>query len=281
MVAVVEERTSLRRQGGRFVGRCPFHEERTPSFSVNPVDKLFYCFGCNKGGDLIEFVRQTQGLDFVGAVEWLGNRFGIAARLRGVLAEEEARRQRRTRLQALLEDAAGFYERYLWESRPVRSRATTSSGRGLGEAVCREFRLGLALGGGTLTRKAREKGYTLEELHAAGLRARAGGDYFERRIVFPLADARGRVLGFQARKLFEDDPLRAKYVNTPESELFSKRAVVYGLDKARAAIATRGPRLRRRGQHRRDRAPPGRVPAGRRLHGHGADRGAAGVSWAG
>ena len=77
MTAVVEERTALRRQGVRLVGRCPFHEERTPSFSVNPVDKLYYCFGCNKGGDLIGFVRDTQGLDFVGAVEWLGDRFGI------------------------------------------------------------------------------------------------------------------------------------------------------------------------------------------------------------
>jgi DNA primase len=238
MVAVVEERTALRRQGARLVGRCPFHEERTPSFSVNPVDKLFYCFGCNKGGDLIEFVRQTQGLDFVGAVEWLGNRFGIALDYEESSPQEEAARQRRTRLQALLEHAASFYERYLWESQAGAVARDYLSGRGLEEPVCREFRLGLALGGGTLTRKAREKGYTLEELQSAGLVRARGGDYFERRIVFPLADARGRVLGFQARKLFEDDPLRAKYVNTPESELFSKRAVVYGLDKARAAIAT-------------------------------------------
>lgn len=238
MVAVVEERTALRRQGGRFVGRCPFHEERTPSFSVNPVDKLFYCFGCNKGGDLIEFVRQTQGLDFVGAVEWLGNRFGIALDYEESSPQEEARRLRRSRLQSLLEDAAGFYERYLWEAQAGAVARDYLAGRGLAEPVCREFRLGLALGAGTLTRKAREKGYTLEELRAAGLARAHGGDYFERRIVFPLTDARGRVLGFQARKLFEDDPLRAKYVNTPESELFSKRAVVYGLDRARAAIAS-------------------------------------------
>src|ERR687885_1409063 len=77
IVAVVEDRTQLRKQGARLVGRCPFHEERTPSFSVNPADRLYYCFGCHKGGDMISFVRETQGLDFTGAIEWLAERFPI------------------------------------------------------------------------------------------------------------------------------------------------------------------------------------------------------------
>jgi DNA primase len=235
-LAVVEERTPLRKQGGHFEGRCPFHEERTPSFSVNPVKKLFYCFGCHKGGDMIEFVRETQGVDFVGAVEWLAERFRIPLEYDESSPLEDARRRRLQRLQALLEDATTFYERYLWESQAGGVARDYLAGRGLGEPVCREFRLGLALGGGMLGRKALEKGFTLEELREAGL-ARGRGDYFERRLVFPLADARGRVLGFQARRLFDDDPLPAKYVNTPESVLFSKRAVLYGLDKARAAIA--------------------------------------------
>src|SRR5207237_10762498 len=111
------------------------------------------------------------------------------------------------------------------------------AGRGLREEVCREFRLGLAPGGGVLTRKAREKTFTPEELRDAGLSRQNGADYFQRRLLFPLTDARGRVLGFQARRLHDDDPLRAKYVNTPDSELFHKGAVVYGLEKARAAIA--------------------------------------------
>ena len=236
-VAVVEERTPLRKSGSRLVGRCPFHEERTPSFSINPVDKLFYCHGCHKGGDMIGFVRETQGLDFVGAVEWLANRFRIPIEYEESSPAEDARRNRRSRLLALLEDAATFYERHLWDS-PAGSLARDYlAGRGLHEAICREFRLGLAIGGTTLTRKAREKGYTAEELQAAGLARRSGGDYFEGRLVFPLADARGRVLGFQARRLHESDRLAAKYVNTPESELFTKGAVLYGLDKARAAIA--------------------------------------------
>lgn len=236
-VVVVEERTALRRQGARLVGRCPFHEERTPSFSVNPVDKLYHCFGCNKGGDMIDFVRETQGLDFVGAIEWLADRFRIPLDYEESSPAEEARRRRGIRLRALLEDAAGFYERCLWESDAGSRARDYLLERALGEEACRDFRLGLALGGDALSRKALAKGYTHEELQAAGLARRRGGDFFQRRIVFPLCDARGRVLGFQARRLYDEDPLQAKYVNTPESVLFAKRAVVYGLDKARPAIA--------------------------------------------
>ncbi|MBV8064488.1 MAG: DNA primase [Actinobacteria bacterium] len=236
-VAVVEERTPLRKAGARLTGRCPFHEERTPSFSVNAADKLFYCFGCGKGGDMITFVRETQGLDFAGAVEWLADRFRIPLEYDETSAGDDARRRRRDRLHAILEQATSFYERYLWDSQAGSLARDYLAGRGLREEICREFRLGLALGGNTLTRKAIEKGFTLEELRAAGLTRQRGDDYFQRRLVFPLTDARGRVLGFQARRLHEDDPLKAKYVNTPESELFHKGSVVYGLDKARAAIS--------------------------------------------
>ena len=236
-VAVVEERTPLRKAGARLQGRCPFHEERTPSFSVNPVDKLYHCFGCHKGGDMIEFVRETQGLDFVGAIEWLAERFRIPLEYEESSPVEDAKRLRRERLRTLLEQAAAFYERYLWDSQAGSFARDYLAGRGLGEPISREFRLGLALGGSTLARKAVENGFTVEELRAAGLVRQSGGDYFQRRLVFPLADARGRVVGFQARRLHEDDPLQAKYVNTSESELFTKGAVVYGLDKARAAIA--------------------------------------------
>jgi len=236
-VAVVEERTPLRRQGGRLSGRCPFHEERTPSFTVNPVKKLYHCFGCHKGGDMFQFVKETQGLDFVGAVEWLADRSRIPLEYEESSPAEEARRERRKRLHALLEDAANFYERTLWDSPGAAAARDYLAGRGLREESCREYRLGLAPGGSTLTRKALDKGFTIDDLRDAGLVRSRGGDFFDRRLLFPLSDARGRVLGFQARRLFDDDPLAAKYVNTPESVLFSKRAVVYGLDRARSAIA--------------------------------------------
>jgi DNA primase len=237
LVAVVEERTALRKAGSHLTGRCPFHDERTPSFSVNPGKGLYYCFGCGKGGDLFSFVRETQGLDFAGAVEWLAERFRISLEYEDSAPGEDARRRRRLRLFELLDQAATFYERLLWDSQAGSYARDYLAGRGLREEICREFRLGLAPGGGLLTRKAREKGFTADELGEAGLSRQRGDDYFQRRLLFPLADARGRVVGFQARRLHDDDPLRGKYVNTPESQLFTKGAVVYGLDKAREAIA--------------------------------------------
>ncbi len=236
-VEVVSARTQLRKAGGRYTGRCPFHEERTPSFSVNAVDKLYYCFGCGAKGDLITFVRETEGLDFAGSIEWLAERFRVPLEYEESSPAQDAARKRRERLFALLHQAASYYERTLWETEPGSFVRDYLKGRGLGEEVSRDFRLGFALGGDTLTRKALAKGFTRDELRAAGLQRASGGDYFSRRLLFPLADRQGRVLGFQARQLFEDDPLKAKYVNTPESELFHKGWVVYGLDKARAAIA--------------------------------------------
>jgi DNA primase len=237
MVAVVSARSPLRKAGARYVGRCPFHEERTPSFSVNAVDKLYYCFGCGAKGDLITFVRETEQLDFAGAIEWLADRFNVQIEYEETSPEQDARRRRRERLLEVLEAAASFYERYLWDSQAGSLARDYLAGRGLGEEVCRHYRLGLAPGGSTLTRKALERGFTRDELLAAGLGNRRGNDYFFGRLLFPLADARGRVLGFQARKLREDDPLKAKYVNSPEGELFRKGDLLYGLDRARAAIA--------------------------------------------
>src|SRR6185312_15853176 len=209
----------------------------TPSFSVNATDKLYYCFGCGAKGDLITFVRETEQLDFAEAVEWLADRFNVQLEYEETSPQQDARRRRRERLLSVLDAAASFYERYLWESQAGSLARDYLAGRGFGEAICREYRLGLSLGGATLTRKAFEKGFTREELLAAGLANRRRNDYFSGRLLFPLTDARGRVLGFQARKLREDDPLRAKYVNSPESELFRKGDLLYGLDRARTAIA--------------------------------------------
>jgi len=116
MVEVVAGRTQLRRASGtRFTGRCPFHEEKTPSFSVNPVEKLYYCFGCGKGGDVISFVRETESLDFVGAVEWLAERFRVPIEVEEASPRVEAERRRRERLHAVLDQTAGYFERLLWD----------------------------------------------------------------------------------------------------------------------------------------------------------------------
>jgi DNA primase len=239
MVELVSQYTPLRRAGARYSGRCPFHDERTPSFSVNAVDKLYYCFGCGKGGDAIGFVRELEQLDFAEAVEWLAERFRVTLEYEELSPQVEETRRRRDRLHAVLEQATAFYERHLWETaagEPVRAYL---QGRGLGEPICREFRLGLSPGRG-LAAKAQQKGFTAAELRAAGLTNARGNDYFPQRLMFPLGDARGRVVGFQARKLHDDDPLRGKYVNSPEGELFRKSAVLYGLHLARQAIAKVG-----------------------------------------
>lgn len=241
MLDLVGARTQLRKAGARYVGRCPFHEERTPSFSVNPIEKLYYCFGCGKGGDLITFVQETESLDFQGAVEWLAERFRVRLRYEQGSAREEGERRRRERLYSLLDQAASFYERYLWQTAAGEPARRYLQGRGLGQEVCREYRLGLSpLGGRTLAERAEEKGFSREELEAAGLVNRRGGDSFSGRLMFPLADPRGRVVGFGARRLRRDDPLPAKYVNSPEGLLFRKGSLLYGLDRARAAIAREG-----------------------------------------
>jgi DNA primase len=237
MVEIVSGRTQLRRSGAQWTGRCPFHDDHNPSFSVNPVEKLYHCFSCGKGGDLIKFVQETEGLDFAPAVEWLAERYGVELEYEETAPGFEARRSRRERLLSLLNDAARFYARHLWESEAGKPVQAYLAERGLSEETCRVFGLGLSPGGDRLAVKARAKGYAQEELVAAGLLNRAGNDYFAGRLVFPLADGRGRVLGFGARRLSEGDPIKAKYVNSPESELFRKSSIVYGLDKARSTIA--------------------------------------------
>jgi DNA primase len=237
IVEVISGRTQLRRSGARFTGLCPFHDERTPSFSVSPEKGLYYCFGCSAAGDAVSFVEETEGVDFVGAIEWLAQRFNVPLEYEQASPEQDARRRRRDRLHAVLDAAASFYERYLWESQTGTDARAYLASRGLGEEVCREYRLGLAARGATLARKAAERGFTQQELTGAGLVNRRGNDYFQGRLLFPIADARGRVVGFQARKLREDDRLQAKYVNSPEGELFRKGDLLYGLDRARTAIA--------------------------------------------
>jgi DNA primase len=237
MVEVVSGRTQLRKSGAQWTGRCPFHDDHNPSLSVNAVEKLYHCFTCEASGDLIKFVRETEGLEFVDAVEWLADRYGVELEYEETAPGFEARRSRHERLLALLDSAAKFYERNLWDSDagvPVRAYLAE---RGLSVETCRAFRLGLSPGGDKLAAKARAKGYAQDELVAAGLVNRRGNDYFAGRLVFPLCDARGRVLGFGARRLAEDDPIPAKYVNSPEGELFKKSSIVYGLDRARATIA--------------------------------------------
>jgi DNA primase len=240
MVELVGARTELRRAGGRMVGLCPFHDERTPSFSVNVEQKLYHCFGCGEGGDAIGFVQQTEALDFPGAVEFLAARYGVELKREEEDPQAEERRRRRERMLKLLERATAFYERYLWEADEAEPARRYLAERGLGDQVLRDFRIGYApKAWDRVMRAAQRDGFSEQELAGAGLgrRGRQGGfgDLFRGRIMFPLADSRGRVLGFGARAMRDDQ--RPKYMNTPEGDLYHKRRQLFGIDRARAAAA--------------------------------------------
>ncbi|MDP9227574.1 MAG: DNA primase [Actinomycetota bacterium] len=240
IVEVVSAHTDLRRAGQRFTGLCPFHDERTPSFSVDPVGKLYYCFGCEAGGDVFRFVQEKEGLSFPEAVESLAERYGVELAREAEDPRAEAARRRRARLWELLERTAAFYVSYLWEAPKAAKAREYLQARGLSEQVLREFGVGMAPSAWdqVLTRGQRAK-FSIEELGAAGLiqKGRQGGHYdrFRSRITFPIRDPRGRALGFGARALSPDS--KPKYLNSPEGELYRKSHTLYGIERARAAIA--------------------------------------------
>jgi DNA primase len=242
-VEIVSAHTDLRRQGARWVGLCPFHEERTPSFSVDPGAKLYHCFGCGAGGDVIRFVEEKEGIGFPEAIELLAERYGVEVQREREDPKAEAARKRRERLRELLQRTAAFYSAYLWESDEAGKARAYLAERGLGEEVLRGFGVGYAPSAWdqVLTRGQRA-GFTIDELRAVGLvqRGRQGGVYdrFRERITFPVRDARGRVLGFGARAMRSEQG--AKYVNSAEGELYRKSETLYGIDAARGAIARAG-----------------------------------------
>jgi DNA primase len=226
----------LRRRGARYLGLCPFHDERTPSFSVDPTTKLYYCFGCQAGGDVFGFLQEKEGLDFRQAVEQLADRYGIDLSSEAGDPQDEARRRGRQRLHELLAKTARFYARYLWDSAEAGKARAYLEQRGLAREIMAEFEIGFAPSAwDRVLTSALAAGYSEQELHEAGLaqRGRRGGFYdrFRGRIMFPLRDARGRVVGFGARAMRDNQP--PKYVNSPESPIYHKGRSLFGIDLAR------------------------------------------------
>jgi len=242
MVDLVQTRTELRRAGaGSFMGRCPFHDERTASFSVDANKKMYHCFGCGVGGDPFRFVQETEGLDFIGAMESLAQRYGVELEIEDEDPAAAEKRRRRERLLELLERAAVFYVRWLWDSAEAEPARAYLAERGLDEATLREFRVGYAPSAwDKLMMAGRQQGYANRELFDAGLAVRAKGegriyDRFRRRIMFPLCDPRGRVLGFGARALGADQ--QPKYLNSADGEIFHKGDHVFAAHVARVHAA--------------------------------------------
>jgi DNA primase len=246
MLALVSSKVELTRRGvDSYFGCCPFHDERTASFHVRPDEKHYHCFGCSESGDPFTFVMLTEGLDFKGALESLADRFGVKLETEDESPEAASKRQRRERLYALLDRAATFYERFLWEAQEAEPARRYLQERGFNEQIVREFRVGYApQSWDRLVSASAKAGYSADELLAADLGRRKKArpdqliDRFRGRLMFPTADARGRVRGFGAREMGNDDG--PKYLNTAEGEVYRKREVLYGIAEARPEAAREG-----------------------------------------
>jgi DNA primase len=241
---LVSARTELRRAGpARYEGLCPFHDERSPSFGIDPTQKVYYCFGCQASGDVFTFVQETEGVDFKGALELLAERYGVELQREEEDPKEAEKRRRRERLLELLSRTASYYERYLWESEEAARAREYLLGRGLSEQSLREFRVGYAPSAwDRVLLASRRGGFSEQELYATGLAQRNDQgrlyDRFRSRIMFPLANVRGKVLGFGARAMREDQ--RPKYLNTSDNDIYHKGKQLYGADLARAHATKAG-----------------------------------------
>ncbi len=236
IVEVVSEYVKLKKTGKNYVGLCPFHTETKPSFTVSPDRGLFYCYGCQTGGDVITFVEKVENLSFVEAAERLAQRIGAHFAARGDYAQRAALRQW---LHAANRMAAVYYARLLAQSPRAEVARRYIAQRKIAQASVEQFMLGYALPEWEdLRQLARRKGFSDRDLVQAGLCvARESGagcyDRFRGRLMFPIFDAQGNVVGFGARALGDDEP---KYINSPETAIFQKGKLVYGLRQAAPAI---------------------------------------------
>jgi len=240
---VVGEYVALRRAGaGSLKGLCPFHDEKTPSFNVRPSHGTFHCFGCGEGGSVVDFLMKVEHLGFVEAIERLADRVGIRLTYTGGGSSVQRDRGTRSRLVEANKLAAEFYAALLHspEARPARDFLAE---RGFDEAAATEFGCGFAPASwDVLTKHLLGKGFELAELYRAQLTKdgqRGPMDRFHRRLLWPIRDLGGDVVGFGARRLFDDDRIEAKYLNTSESPVYKKSQVLFGIDKAKREIARR------------------------------------------
>ncbi|MCL2470899.1 MAG: DNA primase [Propionibacteriaceae bacterium] len=233
---VVSSYVTLKPAGaGTLKGLCPFHDEKTPSFQVTPARGLYYCFGCGKGGDTVNFVQEINNLSFREAVEFLADKYGVRLRYSD---ETQPVGLSRTRLFDANAAAAQFFADTLrtGEGKPGRDFLAQ---RGFPPEAAQQFSVGFApRGGRDLVSHLKSKGFRDDELMEAGLMRKGGWDYFRGRVVWPIRDAGKGVLGFGARRLFDEDRIAAKYINTPETPIYKKSHVLYGLDWARTAIGS-------------------------------------------
>jgi DNA primase len=239
IVRIVGDYVQLRKGGVNLKGLCPFHQEKTPSFSVHPTKQVFYCFGCGVGGDVFKFVMLIENLSFPEALRRVAEKVGIT--LRETAGDEtfDANARDRAALHKIHEVAAKFFAEQLSGTAEGRAARAYLADRGLSDEVIGRFRLGYAPAEGrALTRRLSEAGFPIGLLEKSGLVLRAAEgerhfDRFRRRVIFPIANESGKVVAFGGRALGDDQP---KYLNSPETPIYTKSRILYHLDRAGSAI---------------------------------------------
>ena len=240
IIEVISGYTALKRGGTNTMkGLCPFHSEKTPSFTVDRVRGLFYCFGCQEGGDLYKFVEKIENLPFPEAVEWVARKFAYELRYEEMRPGEQAARGLKARLLEANAEAATFFHKALMDSPEAADARRYLKSRGFGREVAERWQLGYAPGRNSLCRHLLGKGFSEKEIEKADLgkrseRDRSLYDSFRQRITFPTWNLQGAVVGFGARAMGDAQP---KYLNTSETLVFSKSRVMYGLNRAKSSIA--------------------------------------------
>ncbi|HLQ61130.1 MAG TPA: CHC2 zinc finger domain-containing protein, partial [Candidatus Acidoferrales bacterium] len=236
LVKVVGEHVKLSRRGRDLWGLCPFHAEDTPSFKVNPQMQSWYCFGCERHGDVFTFVELIEKTDRRGALEQLAERAGVELRKPSPAARE--RTEVRRRVLEINRLAARYYEYVLHSTKAGLVGRQLLEQRRVSEETARRFQLGFAPGGAGFAEYLRKRGGSVPDAVAAGLLRRDGGDFFHDRLVVPIRDERGQTLAFTGRTVRADEP--RKYVNSPETSAYVKGRVLFALDLAREEITKRG-----------------------------------------
>ncbi|MDD7267858.1 MAG: DNA primase [Lachnospiraceae bacterium] len=234
IVDVIGRYVHLEKKGQNYFGCCPFHSEKTASFSVTPKKDMFYCFGCGKGGNIFTFLMEYENLSFVEALEYLAKETGVELPKEAVSAEQQAAQQHRDRLFEMQKQAAGYFYYNLKSRSGERARAYFDR-RGLSEQTIHSFGLGFANNyADDLYQFLKQKGFNDQELADGGLVSLKNGsqpkDKFWNRVMFPIMDVRGRVIGFGGRVMGDGEP---KYLNSPETEIFIKNRNLYGIHKAK------------------------------------------------
>ena len=238
IVRVIGEYVRLKKSGQNFSGLCPFHQEKTPSFSVSPVKQMYYCFGCGKGGDVFQFVMELEKSPFPEAVRTVAEKCGIAIpKPRERSPEERRENQQRSALVEMHREAAAFFAKHLLRSPEGKAALGYLEDRGLDHESITRFGLGFAPSGGDALVRALKSKFAEKDLEVSGLAGRDQSgrfyDRFRRRIMFPIANEAGKVIAFGGRAMGDDMP---KYMNSPETPIYSKSTVLYHLDRAKEAL---------------------------------------------